>query len=200
MTDAYRYMNPDPYEQFRIWFDAARNSSNPQPDAMALATVSRASLPSVRMVLLKAFDRRGFVFFTNYNSRKARELEETGYAAAAFFWANPCQRQVRIEGRVEKISEEESDMYFLSRPRGSQIAAWASPQSAVIPDRGYLESLVEQVERRFQGKQVSRPEFWGGYRIVPHAFEFWEGKPNRLHDRFRYLLKDGTWSLDRLAP
>jgi pyridoxamine 5'-phosphate oxidase len=166
---------------------------------MTLATVGADGRPAARVVLLKELDARGFVFFTNYTSRKAGELDGAGYAALVFAWLN-LERQVRIEGRVERISAPESDAYFAGRPRDSQIGAWASPQSRPITDRAELERLVDETRRRFGAGDIPRPEHWGGYRVIPDRVEFWQGRPGRLHDRLHYRLADGRWVLERLAP
>jgi pyridoxamine 5'-phosphate oxidase len=190
----------DPIRQFGAWFEDASLSEVPEVNAMALATATADGFPSVRMVLLRGFDERGFAFFTNYESRKARELEANPRAALAIFW-HELERQVRIEGRVERVSDEESDRYFHSRPAGSRIGAWASPQSQVIADRDALEVLYEQIERRYAEDTIPRPSNWGGYRVIPDSIEFWQGRPNRLHDRLRYTRQsDGGWRIDRLAP
>lgn len=193
-------VSPEPIEQFSSWFQEAVEAELPQPDAMALATVGPDGRPSARMVLLKRYDARGFVFFTNYSSRKAAEMAGNRAAALLFFWVE-LHRQIRIEGDVEIVSHEESDAYFATRPRGSQTAAWASRQSSVLPGRDALERRVRAVEHEFAGQEVPRPAFWGGYRVVPHTLEFWQGRPDRLHDRLRYRRRDdGSWILERLAP
>jgi pyridoxamine 5'-phosphate oxidase len=193
-------VHPDPIEQFRTWFDEAALSDVPEVNAMALATATADGRPSVRMVLLRGFDARGFSFFTNYESRKARELEENPRAALVMFW-HEVERQVRIEGRVERLPDEESDRYFHSRPAGSRIGAWASPQSRVIKSRDALEALYAEVESRYVEGAIPRPANWGGYRVIPDAIEFWQGRPNRLHDRLLYSRRpDGVWLIQRLAP
>ncbi len=189
----------DPFALFDEWYREARQAGLYLPEAMTLATVSPAGRPSARLVLLKRHDERGFVFFTNYESRKAVELEQNPHAALAIHWP-VLQRQVRIEGLVEKIAEEESYSYFRTRPRGSRIGAWASPQSAVIPDRTVLERRVEEFQARYPGDEVPLPPYWGGYRVRPDSIEFWQGRANRLHDRFRFVRDGDGWSVERLAP
>jgi pyridoxamine 5'-phosphate oxidase len=188
----------DPFELFRRWYADAQASPNGQPDAMALATATPDGRPSVRMVLFKGLDERGFVFYTNYESRKGEELTVNPRAALAFFWYE-LQRSVRIEGQVERVSPEESDAYFASRALGSRISAAASNQSRVIPDRETLEARVRALEAQY-GEDIPRPANWGGFRVAPQVIEFWQGKPNRLHDRLRYRRDDGTWVRERLAP
>jgi len=193
-------MNPDPFQQFRSWLDQAVAAKLPQPLGMTLATATADGKPSARMVLLRGFDARGFVFFTNYESRKSREINGNPRTALVFYWAE-LDRQVRIEGRVEKVSAEESDAYFQSRPFGSKLGAWASPQSQIIPDRDLLEKRMKELATRYLQNSVPRPAPWGGYRVIPESIEFWQGRPNRLHDRLRYRrLEQGGWFLERLAP
>ena len=193
-------LDADPIRQFQVWFDAARAASPYEPNAMALATVGADGRPSVRMVLLKGLDERGFVFYTNYESRKGRELEDTPWAALDFFWP-AMERQVRVEGQVERVSAEESDAYFHSRPVGSQLSASASRQSEIIPGREMLEQRVAELSARYPDQEIPRPEFWGGYRVIPDFIEFWQGRANRLHDRLRYRLSaDGSWRIERLSP
>jgi pyridoxamine 5'-phosphate oxidase len=189
---------PDPLQQFELWFDEAVKAQMPMVNTMALATVSAAMRPSVRIVLLKGVDHGGFVFFTNYKSRKGRELTANPEAALLFYW-NELEREVRIEGRVEKISAQESDEYFDSRPLGSRHAAIASPQSRVVPDRTALEALFAAAGKH-HGDKAPRPAHWGGYRLLPAAIEFWQGRPNRLHDRVLYTRKARDWKIERLAP
>lgn len=166
---------------------------------VALATVDGAGRPSVRMVLLRGADERGFVFHTNYNSRKARELDRNPHAALCIHW-HSLEEQIRIEGRVERLSDSESDEYFANRPRGSQLGAWASNQSAVLPSRETLEEEYRETERRFEGQEVPRPPFWGGYRLIPDCIEFWFGRPDRLHDRLLYVRENDSWTIERLYP
>ena len=193
-------MEPEPIKQFIGWLQEAESAEVPQPDAMTLATCSRDGHPSARIVLLRGVDERGFVFFTNYESRKARDLEENRLAALVFCWL-PLSRQVRVEGRVDPLGTLESDRYFARRPRGHQIAAHASPQSQVIKDRLVLENQFADLTRTLEGKAVPRPRHWGGYRIVPDQVEFWQEGENRLHDRLRYRRDHaGGWVLERLAP
>ena len=191
-------MVPDAIAQFRVWYAEAQAAQIPDADAMTLATATAEGAPSARMVLLRGLDERGFVFFTNIDSRKARELSANPRAALLFFWGR-LHRQVRIEGRVETVSALESDAYFRGRPRGSQLSAWASPQSQVIPNRAFLEERVSQRTAQFPA-EVPRPPFWGGFRVVPDTIEFWQGGENRLHDRLRYRRLDGGWLRERLAP
>jgi pyridoxamine 5'-phosphate oxidase len=193
-------VDQDPIRQFALWFEEASLSEVPEVNAMALATATSDGRPSVRLVLLRGFDERGFMFFTNYDSRKAHELDENPRAALVMFW-HELERQVRIEGRVERASDEESDRYFDSRPEGSRIGAWASPQSRVIPGREALEALYQEVEALYPEGAIPRPANWGGYRVIPESIEFWQGRPNRLHDRLRYSRRpEGGWLIERLAP
>lgn len=193
-----RSLDPDPIEQFHKWFGEASEAIDQLPEAMTLATADANGRPSARVVLLKEVDGNGFTFFTNYDSRKSAELSTNPHAALVFWWP-PLERQVRIEGRVERVSEEESDVYFASRPRGSQLGAWASNQSGTISE-DLLESRLAEVELRYQSQPVPRPPHWGGFRLIPDSLEFWQGRPNRLHDRFRYRREDGEWLIERLAP
>lgn len=189
----------DPFAQFAGWFDEAITSGLHLPNAVMLATADPRGVPSARAVLLKGYDPGGFVFYTNYSSRKGREIGANPHACLLFSWVE-LERQVRIEGQVHKVSAEESDAYFASRPLGSRLGAWASPQSETVPDRAALEVSFADAQRRF-GNAVPRPAHWGGYRLVPNAIEFWQGRENRLHDRLRYRRNPGSgWTIERLAP
>lgn len=192
-------INPDPIGQFKAWLGEAINAAAIEPAAMTLATSSLTGEPSARIVLLKGIDERGLNFFTNYLSGKGKRLEENPKAAAVFFWAE-LERQVRIEGTVEKLSGEESDLYFNSRPEESRISAAVSPQSSIVPDRKYLEDKIARHKASLNGKAPERPPHWGGYRIIPNMFEFWQGRQSRLHDRIRYLKENDMWKIERLAP
>ena len=193
-------LNADPFSQFDLWMREAIETELLEPNAMALATVSATGAPSVRTVLLKGFDARGLVFYTNYTSAKARDLAANTQVACLFQWL-PLERQVSVRGRAEKISTAESLKYFLSRPHESQIGAWASQQSQVITTRALLEEKFAEMKNKFQAGQVPLPEFWGGYRVVPQTFEFWQGRPSRLHDRFVYRQEAGqSWPINRLMP
>lgn len=194
-------LDADPDAQFERWLAEARAAGIHEPEAMALATATPDGAPSVRMVLLKGHDARGFAFYTNRESRKGAELAGNPQAALLFHWAPPLHRQVRVEGRVERLSDEESLAYFATRPRVSRIGAWASPQSRALTSREELERLVMDVEQRFAGEdQLPLPPHWGGYRVVPEAFELWQGRDGRLHDRVRYTRNGGGWRRTRLAP
>ena len=192
--------DPDPFVQFQRWFAAAQASTVKEPNAMTLATVGANGRPKARIVLLKQVDDDGFVFFTNYDSQKGQDLAANPFASLVFFW-NIMQRQVRVEGRVEKISFADSEAYFQSRPKGSQIGATVSPQSQVIPDREGLKTEVARLEAQYaDADQLPLPGNWGGYRLVPDNIEFWQGRSSRLHDRIRYRFVDGAWERERLAP
>ncbi|HLL94825.1 MAG TPA: pyridoxamine 5'-phosphate oxidase [Spirosoma sp.] len=190
---------PNPVEQFRAWFEAAVEAGVPEPNAMHVSTVSADGRPDGRIVLIKDVSEGGFVFYTNYESRKGRELTERPVAALTFFYPE-LERQIRIEGQVEKVSAEESDAYFNSRPRASQIGAWVSNQSRVVGSREVLENRQRELEIQFDGQTVPRPPHWGGFRVVPDALEFWQGRPSRLHDRIRYRKEGEQWIIERLSP
>ncbi|MCF8302139.1 MAG: pyridoxamine 5'-phosphate oxidase [Bacteroidales bacterium] len=190
----------DPFKQFESWFAQAKNANVIEPTAMVLSTVKANNTPASRTVLLKGFDKRGFRFFTNFHSQKGYQLDEHPFAALLFFWGE-LERQVRIEGKVEKLPAEESDEYFGSRPRESRIGALASPQSQIITSRDYLEERKRELEKQFEGTdEIPRPENWGGYRVTPNLFEFWQGRRSRLHDRLEYRLINNSWRMLRLAP
>ena len=190
----------DPLQLFQRWLDDAKATGMRLPEAVTLATATPDGKPSARLVLLKGADKRGFVFYTNYQSRKARELDANPQAALVFYWPQ-LERQVRVEGQVERTSAEESDAYFKTRPRESQIGAVASPQSEVIASRAELQKKADELEKFYEGREVERPTHWGGYRLQPERIEFWKGRPGRLHDRIVYEQQlDGTWTITRLAP
>jgi pyridoxamine 5'-phosphate oxidase len=190
----------EPLKQFQRWWDEAMASQIDEVNAMTLATSSPDGVPAARIVLLKGFDENGFVFFTNYDSFKGMQLAENPRACLVFFWKE-LERQVRITGLVQKTSAAESDAYYHSRPEGSRLGAWASPQSHVIPDRKWLEANEKKIQEQFNGKPAERPPHWGGYRVKPITIEFWQGRPSRLHDRIQYSLQeDGGWNIERLAP
>jgi pyridoxamine 5'-phosphate oxidase len=190
---------PDPVVQFRTWFRDALAADLHEPNAMILATATADGKPSARTVLVKGYDERGFVFYTNFEGRKARELETNPQCALLFYWGE-LERQVRIEGRASRVSGEESDAYFMSRPRGSRLGAWASEQSRPVQGRSVLEERVRALEAEYEGREIPRPPFWGGYRVEPHTIEFWQGRENRLHDRLVYLRNEGGWKIVRLQP
>lgn len=190
-------LDPDPFKQFATWFEDAKNKEI-DPGAMALATASSYGVPSCRMVLLKGWDERGFLFFTNSNSRKGREIAENPLASITFYWKE-LERQVIAEGKVSKVTDKESDLYFASRLRQSQLGAWASDQDQVLSSREELIERLRHEEEKYRGIEIPRPPYWEGYRIAPSRLEFWQGRENRLHDRFVYLLK-GTWQIERLSP
>ena len=191
----------DPFQQFTIWYDEAVAAGLPEPEAMTLSTATLEGQPSARIVLLRGYDERGFCFFSNYSSQKGQELAANPYAAVTFHWVE-LERQVRISGRVEKVTEAESDAYFQSRPSQSRIGAWSSPQSNVISSRDALEDMFKKYQKQYLDETaIPRPEHWGGYRVIPERIEFWQGRPNRLHDRLRFIRIDqGPWTLQRLAP
>jgi len=191
---------PDPFDQFANWWDDAMKSELDEINAMTLATASATGMPAARIVLLKSFSADGFIFFTNYNSQKGKELLENPFASLVFFWKE-LERQVRISGNVEQVSAAESDAYFHSRPEGSRIGAWASPQSSVIASREVIETNIAMIEQQFTEGEISRPQHWGGYVVIPSVIEFWQGRPNRLHDRIQYSkMAAGSWKIERLAP
>jgi pyridoxamine 5'-phosphate oxidase len=194
-------LEADPFHQFSHWLQEALHTAGiVEPQAMTLSTATKQGYPSARIVLLRGYDEQGFVFFTNYESPKGQELAENPRAALTFYWGE-LHRQVRIRGIASKILEEESDRYFVSRPRDSQIGAWASNQSRVIKERAELENMVKALHSKYEGQEVPRPKHWGGYRVWPHEFEFWQGRPSRLHDRFCYTRQaENSWRIDRLAP
>ncbi|WP_373538508.1 pyridoxamine 5'-phosphate oxidase [Chamaesiphon sp.] len=189
----------DPIAQFQIWFEQAVAADLLEPNAMTIATVTAEGKPSARIVLLKAVDERGFVFYTNYNSQKGVELKHSPYAALVFLWGD-LERQVRIEGRIELVATSEATAYFHSRPASSQLGAWASAQSTIVPDRSVLEQRLHQLETEYRDREIPKPPHWGGVRVIPQEIEFWQGRPSRLHDRLRYQLVDGNWQIDRLSP
>ncbi len=193
-------LNADPILQFDSWFKQALQSDIKDPSAMSLATADQSGGVSIRTVLLKIYDQQGFVFFTNYESAKARQISENPKVALLFPWLN-LDRQVKIRGRASRISTQESLKYFISRPRGSQLGAWVSQQSSVISSRALLAAKLQEIKQRFADGDISLPEFWGGYRVEPESIEFWQGQPDRLHDRFRYQRQsDNSWKIERLAP
>lgn len=189
----------DPFKQFIAWMDEAKENQIEELNAMSLATSTSDGAPSCRMVLLKHFDQNGLIFYTNYNSRKSQELAQNPRASAVIFWPK-LMRQICVEGKVEKVSKRDSENYFHLRQRESQIAAWASEQGNPLSSREELLSRCIEISKKYQGKEVPLPPFWGGFRLIPNRFEFWQGGPHRLHDRFQYLLHEGCWKLSRLYP
>lgn len=196
---SFNELKAHPLDQFDVWFKEATTAEPHEPNAMALATSNGNGEISVRYVLLKGYDKEGFIFFTNYESRKSTHIRQNPNGAIVFYWP-VLQRQVRIEGEIVLLSEQESDEYFNLRPQGSKIGAWASPQSKPIPSRDYLEKLKTEYEKKYLHFRVPRPAFWGGYKLCPTVVEFWQGRPDRLHDRFEYRLDESVWKKERLAP
>jgi pyridoxamine 5'-phosphate oxidase len=192
-------VDSSPFIQFETWFEEVKNAELKEPNAMVLATVNAQGEPNIRAVLLKIFDEKGFVFFTNYNSDKGKEIEENPNVAAEFLWLE-LERQVRILGKCEKITKSESLSYFLKRSRGSQLGAWVSDQSSIISSRKILSIQMEKIKEKFKKGEVPLPDFWGGYRIIPEKIEFWQGRENRLHDRILYTKEADEWKISRLAP
>jgi len=192
-------LDADPFRQFAHWFELARAGNDPDPHAMTLATATRDGVPSARMVLLNSFDEHGFVAYTNYDSRKGQELAVNPYAALVFYWPE-LRRQVRIAGTMARVSRDESEAYFRTRPTGSRLGAWASPQSTVIVGREALDQRLEELAAEYGEGDIPCPPHWGGLRLTPSAFEFWQSRPNRLHDRFRYTRQTSGWLIERLAP
>ncbi len=192
-------ISKNPFEQFSQWYEEALNLNFLHPDAMTIATSSKECKPSSRIVLLKSFDENGFVFFTNYGSRKGKQLIENPFASLLFYW-DKMDKQVRIEGSIEKVSLKESEEYFHSRPRGSQIGALASEQSKVIESRDVLEEKFEELSKKYKGKEIPLPDNWGGFRLIPDYFEFWQSRDNRLHERICYVKEKDFWKIERLAP
>lgn len=190
---------PEPIDQFRKWFEDVLNANLHEPNAMTLATATPDGKPSARVVLLKGYDERGFVFYTNYEGRKAKELEANPNCTLAFYWGE-LERQVRVEGRACQVPGEESDAYFSSRPRGSQLGAWASQQSRPVESRTRLEDRLRELGEEHEGREIPRPPFWGGYRVEPEGMEFWQGRESRLHDRLSYTRRNGGWEVQRLQP
>lgn len=193
-------LDPNPFTQFQRWYEEAVAANVIEPNAMTLATATRDGLPSARTILLKGFDERGFIFYTNYESQKGKELDENPNAAVVFYWAT-FERQIRVAGAIHKISPEESEAYFKSRPMGARLGAWVSLQSQVIPNRDVLEERLTELMNEFADTEtIPMPPYWGGYCLVPSTIEFWQGRVNRLHDRFRYSLQEAKWKIERLSP
>jgi pyridoxamine 5'-phosphate oxidase len=195
----FENLDVSPFHQFRFWLNDAIRAQVAEPTAMTMATATADGKPSARIILLKDLDTDGFTFFTNYDSRKGKLLGVNPYAALVFFWPE-LERQIRVEGKVLKALQKDSDEYFNTRPEGSRIGSWASPQSQRIPGREYIENLQRDYLRLFQNEKLERPENWGGYKLIPDLFEFWQGRENRLHDRFEYTLNGNMWEINRLAP
>lgn len=190
----------DPFELFHVWIrETETNKEVEEINTMNLSTISLDGYPKTRVVLLKEYDRDGFVFYTNYDSEKGRSIEKNPKVCLSFFWPT-SERQVLVKGIAKKVSNEESETYFQSRPRGSQLGAWASNQSSVIPSREYLQEKLDLLEQQYSGKEIPKPVYWGGYKVSPSEFEFWQGRPNRLHDRIYYSKEGSEWKMDRLAP
>lgn len=190
----------DPFELFHLWIEETKtNKEVEEINTMDLSTIGLDGFPKTRVVLLKEYDNEGFVFYTNYDSEKGRSIAKNPKVCLSFFWPT-SERQVMIKGLVKKTSEEESEAYFRSRPRGSQLGAWASQQSSVIPSRQYLQEKLDLLEQQYEGKEIPKPVYWGGYKVIPSEFEFWQGRPNRLHDRIYFSREEGGWKMDRLAP
>ncbi len=197
---AERDLHQNPFEQFRIWFEQAQSAKITEPNAMTLATATPDGIPSARIVLLKHFDEQGFVFFTNYESRKGGEMEENPNVALVFYWAE-LERQVRIAGTVVKTSRGESEAYFAQRPRASQLGAWASEQSTVVKNRQFLEEQLTSLTKWYEGQEIPAPPYWGGYRVQPEVIEFWQGRHSRLHDRLVFSrVNESKWQIERLSP
>ena len=192
-------LDPNPFTEFGKWYEEALKADLILPNSVALATATAAGVPSARMVLLKDFDARGFVFYTNYDSRKSQEMDENPNAALLFYWAS-LDRQIRIAGSVQRVSREESEAYFQTRPLDSRLGAWASNQSSVIANREVLENRMKALTEEYENREVPLPPNWGGYRLAPESFEFWQSRPSRLHDRLRYSKHEGNWIIERLAP
>lgn len=188
-----------PFAQLRSWLDLAVKEKVIEPTAMSLATCSKEGRPSARIVLLRHLDERGLVFFTNYNSRKAKQMTQNPFASVIFWWGQ-LEKQILIEGTIEKVTEDESNRYFAARPRKSQLGAWASQQDAPLDNREQLELSFQKFEMEFEGKEIPRPPFWGGFRLIPERFEFWQGRPSRLHDRFEYVKDKNQWKIGRMSP
>ena len=192
-------VDPSPFIQFKKWFQAALKANLPEPNGMVLSTVAVNGMPSTRTVLLKAYDEKGFIFYTNYNSRKSKEIEHNPKVSLIFPWFD-IHRQLIIQGMAKKVSKTESLKYFISRPFKSKLAAWVSNQSHVVTSRGLLEMKMNEMKEKFRSGKVPLPDFWGGYKVIPETFEFWQGQRDRLHDRIYYTKQEGLWKIERLAP